>query len=123
MHFPVYLKLGALQLHPHPVLEAAAYAIAFLVYLRLRRHVGDVVTADSRWSVIAAAAMGAAIGSKLLAWFEDPHALVQAWRNPAFLLGGKTLVGGLLGGLIAVEITKRIAGIHRRTGDLFAIPL
>jgi prolipoprotein diacylglyceryltransferase len=37
--------------------------------------------------------------------------------------GGKTIVGGLLGGWIGVEIVKRFSGIHRRTGDLFALPL
>ncbi len=38
-------------------------------------------------------------------------------------MGGKTIVGGLLGGVIAVEIAKRIWGVRRSTGDLFAIPL
>ena len=44
-------------------------------------------------------------------------------HDPAYFVGGKTIVGGLLGGWIAVEITKRIRGIHSRTGDLFAVPL
>ena len=38
-------------------------------------------------------------------------------------MSGKTLVGGLIGGLFAVEWTKRLIGVRRRTGDLFAIPL
>jgi len=38
-------------------------------------------------------------------------------------MAGKTIVGGLIGGLIAVEATKRRLGILTRTGDLFAIPL
>ncbi len=41
----------------------------------------------------------------------------------AYLLSGKTIVGGLLGGTIAVEWTKGRLGINRRTGDLFAIPM
>ena len=45
------------------------------------------------------------------------------WRDPIFLMAGKTLVGGLLGGIIAVEWTKRQIGVARSTGDLFAIPL
>jgi len=40
-----------------------------------------------------------------------------------YLMAGKTIVGGLIGGLIAVEAIKRRLGILRRTGDLFAIPL
>jgi prolipoprotein diacylglyceryltransferase len=40
-----------------------------------------------------------------------------------FSPGGKTIVGGLLGGWLGVEIVKRVSGIRRRTGDLFALPL
>ncbi len=36
---------------------------------------------------------------------------------------GKTVVGGLLGGWLGVEIAKRFGGIYRRTGDLFVLPL
>src|SRR5438270_13855458 len=38
-------------------------------------------------------------------------------------MGGKTIVGGLLGGRVAEELTKRIIGEKQRTGDLFAAPL
>ena len=36
---------------------------------------------------------------------------------------GKTIVGGLAGGLIAVELVKKRFGVRSATGDLFAIPL
>jgi prolipoprotein diacylglyceryltransferase len=58
-----------------------------------------------------------------LYWFEDPHLSLANWQNPAFLLGGKTIVGALIGGLAAVEWTKHQLGITQRTGDLFALPL
>ncbi|MFO0588249.1 MAG: prolipoprotein diacylglyceryl transferase family protein [Polyangiaceae bacterium] len=37
--------------------------------------------------------------------------------------GGRTLVGGLLGGWIVVEIGKWALGVRRSTGDGFALPL
>ena len=43
--------------------------------------------------------------------------------QPRLLLGGKTIVGGLVGGLIAVESVKRLRGIRVATGDLLALPL
>ena len=43
--------------------------------------------------------------------------------EPAYLAGGRTIVGGLAGGLLAVETTKRVLGIRSRTGELYAIPL
>ncbi|HMD38972.1 MAG TPA: prolipoprotein diacylglyceryl transferase family protein [Candidatus Acidoferrum sp.] len=123
MSFPVYLHIGSLRLHPHWVLETLAYAVAFRVYLWLRRRKGDAVDDSSRWWVIAAAAVGAAMGSKILYWFEDPRYTLAHLGDPAGLLGGKTIVGALIGGLIAVELIKLRLGIARRTGDLFALPL
>lgn len=123
MEFPYYLRLGPWSLHPHWVLEFLAYTIGFRIYLRQRRKQGDPVSAPVRWSVIAAAAAGAALGSKILYWFEDPWATMAQWRDPAYLLAGKTIIGALIGGLLAVELTKRQLGVQTRTGDLFALPL
>lgn len=39
------------------------------------------------------------------------------------LLGGKTIVGGLLGGWIVVEVLKRRLGVTARTGDVYVGPL
>jgi phosphatidylglycerol---prolipoprotein diacylglyceryl transferase len=120
---PVYLHLGSLRLHPHFVFETLGYLVAFRVYLWLRHRNGDALPDAIRWWVIAAAAFGAVAGSKILYWFEDPRLTLANWNNPAFLFGGKTIVGGLIGGLIAVELAKKQLGITRRTGDLFAVPL
>jgi phosphatidylglycerol---prolipoprotein diacylglyceryl transferase len=123
MSFPVYLPLGSLKLHPHFVFETAAYLLGFRVYLWMRKRSGDVLDDGNRWWIIAAAAMGAVVGSKVLYWFEDPRATLAHWHDPAFLMGGKTIVGALIGGLFAVELVKFHLGVTRRTGDLFAIPL
>ena len=48
---------------------------------------------------------------------------VAHWADPTFLLGGKTIVGGLIGGLIAVEWIKRRLGVVVATGDLLVLPL
>jgi prolipoprotein diacylglyceryltransferase len=123
MEFPVYLHLGGVAFHPHTVFEVLAYFAGFRLYLWQRRRRGDVIGGYERWSVVAAAVVGAAIGSKVLFWLEDPATTFARLGEPAYLLGGKTVVGALLGGLIGVEIVKRVLGISRRTGDLFAVPL
>jgi len=66
---------------------------------------------------------GAAIGSKLLFWLEDPQLTLHSLHNPAYLVGGKTIVGALAFGLISVELTKRYIGLRTSTGDLYSIPL
>ena len=123
MEFPVYLRIGPISLHPHWVFEALAYFVAFRFYLWLKKRDGDVVSDESRWWVIAAMAGGAAIGSKILFWFEDPRLTAARWNDPRYLMSGKTIVGAMIGGLIAVEWAKRRLGITRRTGDLLALPI
>lgn len=81
---------------------------------------------DSRLVVIYVAALcgamvGAGLGYSLAeGWFR--------WRLSGVVLdlvSGKTIVGGLIGGFLSVELVKRILGYTRVTGDLFAtvVPL
>ena len=84
---------------------------------------GDALQDDRRWLMIAAAAVGALVGSRILGLLEQAPTAGFHWRDVLVTSGGKTIVGGLLGGWIAVEIAKALAGIRVRTGDLFAIPL
>jgi phosphatidylglycerol:prolipoprotein diacylglycerol transferase len=116
--------------HPawHPVLETLAYAAGYAVFRRTRARRGDVVAEPQRWTVLAGAAVGALAGSRLLGLAEQWPTVLQAWRATHFVAllftpGGKTIVGGLLGGWLGVEIVKRARGIRSRTGDLFALPL
>lgn len=116
IRLPVYPAL-------HPVFEALGYALAFAVYKRERRRVGDVLRERQRWDVIAAAAVGALVGSRLLGVLEQAPRMHIGWRQVMLPGGGKTIVGGLLGGWLAVELVKWFEGIKTRTGDLFAVPL
>ena len=123
MAFPIYLRIGSIALHPHLVFETLAYFVGFRLYLWQRRKYGDPVPSHLRWWAISSAAAGGALGSKILYWLETPALTLAKWNDWTYMLGGKTVVGGLLGGLIGVELTKRIVGETRSTGDLFAIPL
>jgi len=116
--------------HPawHPVFETLSYAAGYAVFRLLRARQGDVVAEPQRWTVLAGAAVGALAGSRVLGLAEQWPTVFAAWHAGHLLQllispGGKTIVGGLLGAWIGVEIAKKASGIRRRTGDLFAVPL
>jgi prolipoprotein diacylglyceryltransferase len=112
----------------HPVFEGLGYVAGYLVFRRARERRGDVVGLPERWNVLAGAAVGALVGSRLLGLAEQWPTMLAAWRaGRLFELllspGGKTIVGGLLGAWIGVELVKALSGIRTRTGDHFALPL
>lgn len=105
--------------HPrlHIAFEIAGYLCAAALYVWLRALQRDPIDSRSRASVLTGAAIGAAIGTRLLFWLSYPGLPIAAFFS------GKTIVGGLLGGLIGVEMTKKIIGAERSTGDLFVYPI
>ncbi len=110
--------------HPelHPLLEALGYVAGYMVYRWQRARYGDVLGEDRRWLVIAAAAVGALLGARALGLLEQAPRVGLHW-DEVWQAGGKTVVGGLLGGWLGVETVKKLAGVSARTGDLFAVPL
>lgn len=122
MTFPVYFSIGSFQLHPHILFESLAYAIAFrLVILNSRN---DTIKATQRTSVIVGGMVGALVGAKSLVLLQHLDLLPQDWQQFLLLfIQGKTVVGAILGGLIGVELTKKMIGLTRSTGDVFVYPL
>ena len=125
MNFPVYFDAFGLRLHPHPVLEGIAYFAGARLYFRLRRkspHSAALPLETTLWLLLGCV-FGAWLGSKLLAWAESPAFYWSLRQDPRALLGGKTIVGGLLGGWAGVELVKHFLRLRRSTGDLFVYPL
>jgi phosphatidylglycerol:prolipoprotein diacylglycerol transferase len=110
--------------HPglHPLFEGLGYVGGYGAYRLARSRAGDFLSDERRWLIIAATAVGALLGSRVLGLLEQAPRIGWHW-NELLMPGGKTIVGGLLGGWLAVELAKLVLGIRSRTGDLFAVPL
>lgn len=115
--------------HPHlvhGVFEALAIFVGAIYYRILwRRHNAQVQSplAGEHFAVIIGCLLGAALGNKLVFWAEVPHLLPKYWNTPTLWLGGQSMVGGLLGGLVGVELAKHWTRIRRSTGDTFVFPI
>ncbi len=123
INFPVTVSVFGTPMLLHGIMETLGIFIAFRYYLWLKRKQGDTIDKHSRLVALTAAILGAVAGSHLLGALED----VPRWiAYPGFwkyLYGNKTLVGGLVGGLILVELAKKWSGEKRPTGDLYTFPL
>lgn len=107
----------------HTITEFAGLFVGFRYYLFLKRKRGDIIEAPNRLSIIIGATLGAFIGSRLIGGLENPAALVQAGNFLFYFYSNKTILGGLLGGLIGVELVKKIIHEEIASGDLFTYPV
>ncbi len=77
---------------------------------------------DRNFAVVVGLLLGAAIGNKAVFLIERPDVALAIWHGQA-LWPGQSIVGGLLGGLIGVELAKWATGQTRSTGDALVLPL
>lgn len=122
MNLPFNSYLFGYQLNIHLILEYLAFFFAFRYYVIIRRKTKDSISSNKRFSIILGAAIGALIGSRLIGFLENP--LVEISNNTIIqILNTKTIMGGLFGGLLGVELTKKRIGERNSSGDLFVFPI
>ncbi|WP_114937187.1 prolipoprotein diacylglyceryl transferase [Mucilaginibacter endophyticus] len=122
MHFPVNIPLGRSSIPVHFVCETLSYFLGYQYYAWLRKHTADKISAHHRLIIFIGAATGAFIGSHLIGVFENP-ALLFSQFSIIYFMSNKTIVGGMLGGLIGVELTKKQLDVTASSGDLMVYPL
>jgi phosphatidylglycerol:prolipoprotein diacylglycerol transferase len=124
MNFPIDFYIAGIVIDAHLVFEILAYILGFNYYLYLRKNASDKLTTEQRLWIIVGGALGAAIFSKLLGFLEHPNEILAlSEQNVIYLFASKTIVGGLLGGILGVEIAKKLVGIKHSSGDLFCFPI
>jgi phosphatidylglycerol---prolipoprotein diacylglyceryl transferase len=129
MTFPVTIDVFGWSLPPHPVLEFAGYAAGSQLFLWQRQRgmrsgaYPKLPPETTAWLVVAMLA-GAAIGAIGLASLEHlgQPSLPGTPLAPGWL-AGKTIVGGLLGGWLGIELAKRALHVGFTTGDWFVLPI
>jgi prolipoprotein diacylglyceryltransferase len=99
-------------------LYAACIAAGIAVAILLRPK--SALPPLQRLALAAGALLGAGLGAKL------PFVLLGGepfWALSAWATDGKTILSGLAGGYLGVEVAKLLFGIREKTGDSFAVPL
>jgi len=123
MNFPIDFYIGGFVIDSHLVFEILAFVLGFQYYLYLRNPTIDKITTEQRFWIITSGALGAAIFSKALGFVEHPELISLSQQSVVYFFVSKTIVGGLLGGILGVELTKKLLGVKHSSGDLFCFPL
>ncbi|CAN5205764.1 prolipoprotein diacylglyceryl transferase [soil metagenome] len=108
----------------HLIFETAAFLVGFRYYIFLRKKSGDSIPEINRIWIIVGATAGALLGSRILGALENPLLLdFHSFKSIFIALQNKTIVGGFFGGILGVELIKKILKEKQRSGDLFVFPI
>ncbi|HVW58452.1 MAG TPA: prolipoprotein diacylglyceryl transferase family protein [Puia sp.] len=121
--FPFTIHAGHVRVPLHSLLEPLAFFAGFRYFLYLRKRNGDPINQSNRISIFIAAIFGALFGSRLVGGLENPPAMLHAKHILIYFYENKTVLGGFLGGLWAVELVKKFIGERQASGDLFVYPI
>ena len=119
MH-PTLFHLGAVRIDSYAVFVFLAFVVAWAVRRVELRRLGHRRWPGYHW-VLVGALLGAVVGAKLGMYMFEPSLHLDRMLSLDFT--GKTVVGGLIGGYLGVELAKKAVGIHGSTGDAFAVGL
>ncbi len=122
MDIPFEPVVFGLKVNIHLILEYAAFFIGFRYYVYLKKRIQDPIPSTNRLSIIIGAVFGAFLGSRILGFLENPIVDFTP-EYLIYLLSVKTIMGGLFGGLIGVELAKKIIKENKSSGDLFTYPI
>ena len=117
-------QLGPVTLSAHVVFELLAYSLGFQLYRWLQQQQGTQLrlSTEQKLGLLLGCVLGAIVLAKGLGWLQTPF-VQEPDGSRAWLPPGKTIVGGLLGGWLGLELVKRWLGIRGSTGDVYVWPL
>ncbi len=121
--FPWRLVIGNFKIPLHFILQDSGIFIAIRYYVILKKRTTDIIDKENRFAIFVFATVGAVVGAHLLGALETPKTFFQSAQKLEELTGNATILGGLVGGVLFVEVYKLFLGIKTGTGDLFLKPL
>jgi prolipoprotein diacylglyceryltransferase len=121
---PTLGRIGPVVIGTHDAFTVLAIAVGLALYyreLRRRRMLGSTIV----W-ISLAAILGAAFGARLITAWEHPAYYAAFGEMPltvAIEHSGKSLLGALAGGYLAIHLAKRAFGYTRSTGDCYVLAI
>ncbi len=116
--FPTLFEIGGIRIDTHATFVALGVIVATALWLSESKRRSKL---DSRMLLIGLGALtGAAVTSRIGSGVAYLATEPEPTASGLFIEAGRSLLGGLFGAYIGVEITKKFVGVSESTGDLFA---
>lgn len=123
IEFPVTIDLFGKTFLLHPFMEGLGMFMGMRYYQLLKWKDKESLGHTNSLLIVIAAALGALIGSHVIGSLERPEELFSAISKWRYIWLNNTIVGGLAGGLVGVELMKKIMRKKESTGDRMVFPL
>jgi phosphatidylglycerol---prolipoprotein diacylglyceryl transferase len=115
---PLLFSISNLEISSYSFFVVLGLAAGLLVYYVLARKEKKV--SEKSFYIVMAALAGGIIGAKLPIWIINLPLIIKSFPDIMPILSGRTIIGGLVGGTIAVMWVKKKLGIKDKKGNLFA---
>ncbi|NOZ74795.1 MAG: prolipoprotein diacylglyceryl transferase [FCB group bacterium] len=119
MH-PILLKTESFTIYSYSVFFFLAWAVGIIVFYRELKRRGWKL--DTLMFIFTGAAIGAFIGAYIFEFvFYGWEEMIT--KGHELDISGKTVIGGITGGFVGVELVKKKIGYQASTGDAFALAI
>lgn len=116
---PILFSFHNIDIYSYPlILSIGLIVSATIYYFQVKKIKKDN---ENSFFIALAAIFGGIIGAKLFTLLSGLNTQ-EIWQTN-ILYSGKSIIGGLVGGTIAVIITKKKLGITEKRGNLFVFPI
>lgn len=115
---PVLFSIAGWDVPSYSFFMLLAVVVGVLVYYQeARRH---RTVSENTFYIFMAALVGGTLGAKIPMWLAYRGDIAAHPGDMNVILSGRTIVGGVIGGVWAVWWIKKRLGIKERKGNLFA---
>lgn len=115
---PILFHIGQYEIPSYSFFILLALMAGCIIYIREAKKVKKIN--ENGLFIAVGSIIGGVLGAKILYWVMNYKLIISNIGNINYILPGRTIIGGLIGGTIGVLITKKILKTKEKNGNLFA---
>lgn len=118
--YPILFQAGDLKIYSYSFFNGVAILVGAIMYFNLSST--QKLPLETRMLLWSGALAGGFLGAKFMdVVLNFKKILADSWPYLTQQTGSRTILGGIIGAFIGVEIVKKILSINQKTGDPFAL--